>query len=170
LGVASLIRVNAHWQVLPGEGGHIGFAPQDEQQDALCRWLRRRHERVIIEHVVSGSGLAAIHEFLHGETLLPAEVSQRAKRGEAAALASFDLFAAIYGAVAGDYALARMARGGVFLAGGVTAANIDLLQRGSFMAAFTRKGVHSALAAAMPVYIVTEPLLGLYGAASLAMR
>lgn len=168
LGVASLISLNNRWQVLPGEGGHIGFAPQDEQQDGLCRWLRQRHDRVIIEHVVSGGGLAAIHEYLHGQQLEPARVSILAKGGDAQALASFDLFASVYGAVAGDYALARMARGGVFLAGGVTAANIDLLQRGPFMAAFTHKGVHSQLAAAMPVHVITEPMLGLYGAALLA--
>ena len=168
LGVASLIVAEGSWRVLPGEGGHIGFAPQDETQDGLCRWLRERHGRVIIEHVVSGSGLAAIHDYLHGRRLSPAEVAQLAHQGDVQALASFDLFASIYGAVAGDYALARMARGGVFLAGGIAAANLELMQRGPFLKAFSEKGVHSGLAARMPVCIVTEPLLGLYGAAALA--
>lgn len=167
LGVASLIRSEDHWRVLPGEGGHIGFAPQDETQDGLCRWLREQHGRVIIEHVVSGGGLAAIHDYLHGRRLAPAEISQLAYQGDIQALASFDLFASIYGAVAGDYALARAARGGVFLAGGVAAANLDLMQRGPFLKAFGAKGVHSALAACMPVHIITEPLLGLYGATCL---
>jgi glucokinase len=170
LGVASLIRADGQWQVLPGEGGHIGFAPQDEVQDGLCRWLREQHGRVIVEHVVSGNGLAAIHDYLHGRKLLPAEVAQHAYQGDVQALASFDLFASIYGAVVGDYALARMARGGVFLAGGVAGANIELMQRGSFIKAFNAKGVHSELAACMPIHIVTESLLGLYGAACLAMR
>lgn len=168
LGVASLVKFDGKWRVLPGEGGHIGFAPQDEQQDELCRWLQQRHSRVIIEHVVSGTGLASIHTFLHQETLKPADVAAHAKHGQPQALASFDLFASIYGAVAGDYALARMARGGVFLAGGIAAANIELMQRGSFLEAFNAKGGHSGLAAQMPICIVTEPLLGLYGASQLA--
>jgi glucokinase len=168
LGVASLLKREGRWLVLPGEGGHIGFAPQDEQQDGLCRWLRQRHDRVIIEHIVSGSGLAAIHEYLHQQLLTPAEVAHLANQGEARALASFDLFASVYGAVAGDYALARMAREGVFLAGGIAAANLELMRRGSFLKAFNAKGVHSKLAAHMPIHIVTEPLLGLYGAACLA--
>ena len=168
LGVASLLKCEQRWLVLPGEGGHIGFAPQDEQQDGLCRWLRQKHGRVIIEHVVSGGGLAAIHGYLHQQALTPAGIAQLANRGDALALASFDLFASIYGAVAGDYALARMARGGVFLAGGVAGANIDLMRRGSFIKAFNTKGVHSDLAASMPVHIVTEPQLGLYGAACLS--
>ncbi|MDE2599653.1 MAG: glucokinase [Rhodocyclaceae bacterium] len=168
LGVASLIAAAQGWRVLPGEGGHIGFAPQDETQDGLCHWLREQHGRVIIEHVVSGNGLAAIHDYLHGRRLSPADVAQHAQQGDVQALASFDLFASIYGAVAGDYALARMARGGVFLAGGIAAANLDLMQRGPFLKAFNEKGVHSGLAACMPVAIVTEPLLGLYGAALLA--
>lgn len=167
LGVASLILSEGRWRVLPGEGGHIGFAPQDETQDGLCRWLREQHGRVIIEHVVSGGGLAAIHDYLHGRRLAPVEISQLAYQGDIQALASFDLFASIYGAVAGDYALARAARGGVFLAGGVAAANLELMQRGAFLKAFGAKGVHSTLAARMPVHIVTEPLLGLYGAACL---
>lgn len=167
LGVASLILSEGQWRVLPGEGGHIGFAPQDETQDGLCRWLREQHGRVIIEHVVSGGGLAAIHDYLHGRRLAPAEVAQLAHQGDIQALASFDLFASIYGSVAGDYALARAARGGVFLAGGVAAANLDLMQRGPFLKAFAAKGVHSALAARMPVHIITEPLLGLYGATCL---
>lgn len=168
LGVASLILLNGTWQVLPGEGGHIGFAPQNETQDGLCRWLRAQHGRVIIEHVVSGSGLATIHDYLHGRKLAPAEVAQNAQQGDIQALASFDLFASVYGAVAGDYALARMARGGVFLAGGIAAANLELMQRGSFVQAFNAKGVHSRLAERMPIYIVTESLLGLHGAAALA--
>jgi len=170
LGVASLIQLNGSWQVLPGEGGHIGFAPQDETQDGLCRWLRAQHGRVIIEHVVSGSGLAAIHDYLHGRKLTPAEVAQNAQQGDIQALASFDLFASVYGAVAGDYALARMARGGVFLAGGIAAANIELMQRDAFTKAFNAKGVHTKLAERMPIQIVTEPLLGLHGAAALSAQ
>lgn len=170
LGVASLIRIDGQWQVMPGEGGHIGFAPQDATQDGLCRWLRERHGRVIIEHIVSGSGLAAIHDYLHGRQLTPAEVGKSAQQGDIQALASFDLFASIYGAVAGDYALARMARGGVYLAGGVAGANLELMQRGAFLKGFNAKGVHSKLAERMPIHIVTESLLGLHGAAVLAER
>lgn len=170
LGVASLLLINGAWQVLPGEGGHIGFAAQDEVQDGLCRWLREQYGRVIIEHVVSGSGLASIHDYLHGRKLPPAEIAQSAQQGDVQSLASFDLFASVYGAVAGDYALARMARGGVFLAGGVAAANLELMQRGAFIKAFNAKGVHSKLAERMPVHIVTESLLGLHGAAVLAQQ
>lgn len=168
LGVATLIPAHNGWHVLPGEGGHIGFAPQDEQQDALCRWLRARHSRVIIEHVVSGSGLAAIHTFLGGAPLSPEAIAAAARSGNSLARAAFDLFSSIYGAVAGDYALATLARGGVYLAGGIAAANTDLLQSSPFLQAFGAKGVHATLAASMPIHIVREPLLGLHGAAMLA--
>jgi glucokinase len=168
LGVAVLVPNNGGYQVLPGEGGHFGFAPQNEVQDALCRHLRLTHGRVITEHVVSGGGLAAIHAFLHKETLTPAQVAQAAGAGETKALDSFDLFAAAYGAVAGDYALASMSRGGIFLAGGIAAANIKLMQRGAFLDAFRKKGVYADLVSSMPVSILTDPLLGLHGAARLA--
>lgn len=174
LGVALLVRHDQHWQVLPGEGGHIGFAPQDEQQDGLCRWLRQRHGRVIVEHLASGIGLVNIDTFLAEQTSpastprSAAAIAAAARQAEPRARAAFDLFASIYGAVAGDYALAGMARGGVFLAGGVAAANQDLMQRPAFLQAFNAKGAHSDLAQRMPVCIVTEPWLGLHGAAALA--
>ncbi|HTH94281.1 MAG TPA: ROK family protein [Rhodocyclaceae bacterium] len=167
LGVAALIHDGSKWRVLPGEGGHFSFAPQNDVQDALNRHLRTIHGRVIAEHVVSGSGLAAIHAFLHGETLAPVQVSQRANAGDARALASFDLFASAYGTIVGDYALAVMARGGVFLAGGIAAANLDLMRRGPFLDAFRHKEAHSGIMAELPVSVLTEPLLALYGAARL---
>lgn len=173
LGVALLVKQEQGWRVLPGEGGHIGFAPQDEQQDRLCLWLRRLYGRVSNERLVSGAGLAAIYAFLHeqgervADTEEPAAIAARAREGKLLALTAFDLFAAIYGAVAGDLALLALPRGGVYLAGGIAAQNLDLMRRGAFLDAFRAKGRHALLAERMPVHVVTEPLLGLHGAAAL---
>lgn len=169
LGVATLLQHGNSWRVLPGEGGHIGFAPQNEQQDALCGWLRQAHGRVTNELLVSGMGLASIYAFLQGLAIDaprtdPAQIAAAAQNGDALGLAAFDLFASVYGAVAGDLALMLTARGGVFLAGGIAAANLALMQRGAFIQAFNQKAGHSTLTQRMPVHIVTEPNLGLLGA------
>jgi glucokinase len=78
------------------------------------------------------------------------------------------MFAAMYGAFAGDMALTLMARGGVFLAGGVTQKLLPLLREGEFMDAFNAKLEHADLAHKMPVYVATDPEIGLNGAAGLA--
>ncbi len=166
LGMAMLVGD----QVLPSEGGHVGFAPADETQARIRAALQEEHGRVTAERVISGPGLAAIHRILTGETADPAEIAERALDNEASARQTVDIFMAGYGAFAGDMALALMARGGVFLAGGVTQKLLPLLQDGAFMAAFNAKAEHAGLARRMPVHVVTEPEIGLLGAATLARR
>jgi glucokinase len=82
---------------------------------------------------------------------------------------SLDLFLAAYGAFAGDMALACLARGGVFLAGGIAAKLLPVLPQSGFLAAFNAKAEHSAIAGYMPLHIATDPLLGLHGALKLAI-
>jgi glucokinase len=169
LGMAMVLPEAGGWRIVPGEGGHVAFAPADAQQMGLWAFLRERHGRVTWERVVSGPGLAAIHESLTGANLSPKEISTRATAGPGSAEArSLELFLAAYGAFAGDMALACLARGGVFLAGGIAAKLLPLLPQSGFLAAFNAKAEHAAIAARMPVHIATDPLLGLHGALQLA--
>ncbi len=165
LGMAIVLPQGDSWRILPGEGGHVAFAPADEAQAALWAFLNRRHGRVTWERVVSGPGLAAIHESLTGASLSPKEISTRAAANPASAeRRSLDLFLAAYGAFAGDMALACLARGGVFLAGGIAAKLLPLLPQSGFLAAFNAKAEHAAIAARMPIHVAMDPLLGLRGA------
>ena len=168
LGMAILLPSHGSWRVLPGEGGHVGFSPQDETQARIHAALLREHGRVTAERVISGPGLAAIHRILAGEDAAPAAIAARALAAEPTARRSVEAFAAAYGAYAGDLALAVLARGGVYLAGGIAAKILPLLQSGAFVAAFDAKAEHAALAARMPVHVVTDAELGLKGAALLA--
>ncbi|MCK9283488.1 MAG: glucokinase [Rhodocyclaceae bacterium] len=174
LGMATLIPERQGWRVLPGEGGHTGFAPADALQAELWVHLRCRHDRVSYEHIVSGPGLVEIYRFTAGTTADPAlfgavdpaaAVAAEAMQRPGSAREALDLFVAIFGAFAGDMALALMARGGVFVAGGIAARIMPALQSGRFTSAFCAKGGHSALAARMPIAVVTEDDLGLIGAA-----
>ncbi len=165
LGMAIVLPQGESWRVLPGEGGHVAFAPADEQQLALWSFLRARHGRVTWERVVSGPGLAAIHEFIAGVLLPPEEIATRAQaRPDSAEGRSLELFLAAYGAFAGDMALACLPRGGVFLAGGIAAKLLQVLPQSRFLAAFNAKAEHAVLAVRMPVHVATDPLLALHGA------
>jgi len=168
LGMAILVPTASGYRVLPGEGGHCGFSPQDATQARIHAALLAEHGRVTAERVVSGPGLAAIHRILGGATLDPAAIAEQALAGEASAKQSLDVFLTAYGAFAGDMAMACMARGGVFLAGGIAAKILPLMQGGGFVAAFAAKAEHAALAARMPVHVVVDAELGLKGAATLA--
>lgn len=169
LGMALLIPEGMGFRVLPGEGGHVGFSPQDAVQARIHAALLAEHGRVTWERVVSGPGIEAIHRILAGEVLDAATIASQALADpRSPARASLDAFLAAYGAFGGDMALAVAARGGVFLAGGIAAKVLPALREGPFLAAFDAKAEHAALAARMPVHAVIDPDLGLKGAALLA--
>lgn len=169
LGMAVVVPDRGGWRCIPGEGGHIAFAPADDAQAALWASLQERYGRVTWERVVSGSGLTAICEFLGGQSLPPERIVAAARHDPAGSeRRALDLFLAAYGAFAGDMALACLARGGVFLAGGIAAGIADLMERSRFRAVFQDKAEHRDIAARMPIHIVTDPLLGLRGAMAMS--
>lgn len=173
LGVAALVPEGGGWRTIGGEGGHIGFAPADEAQLAVWRHLQRRGGRVTAENVISGPGLAAIYGSLckvsPGTTATePAEVVAAATSGDPMAARALDLFIAAYGAFAGDLALLFMARGGVYLGGGIAPKILPRLQAGGFVRAFRARGAHAGLMPDFPIHVVTNERLGLLGAIAIA--
>lgn len=176
LGQANLVHDGRQWVVVPSEGGHADFAPQDVEQ---CRLLDALHAKygphVSWERLLSGMGLVNIHNFVTGkeqpyDETLPAVIADAAKKADPAAKRTFEIFADIYGAEAGNMALRVLARGGVFLAGGIAGKNIEHFTDGRFIAAFRRKGRFSSLLAEIPVDVIINPAVGLLGAAEMASR
>jgi glucokinase len=175
LGEANLVHDGMKWNVVPSEGGHADFAPQDEEQARLFLNLHARHGHVSWERLLSGMGLLNIHNFLSNQDraydeTLPKEIAKAFADGDPIAARTFAIFVDIYGAEAGNMALRLLARGGVYLAGGVAAKNIDRFTDGKFMDAFLRKGRFQNILAAIPVNLITNPKVGLLGAAEMAMR
>jgi glucokinase len=179
LGVAQCFADPAGYRVEASEGGHIGFAPIDEEQWALARALQAAYAgRVSVERILSGPGIAALYDYCRramGRPTRrerdPAEVTAAALAGDdATALWAMCLFCAIYGQTAGDLALVTRAEGGVYLAGGIAAKILPLLEDGRFIAGFRAKGRFSEWMASLPVHVVLDPDVGLKGAARAARR
>lgn len=157
-------------QVLPTEGGHADFAPQDQEQAALFVQLHERYGHVSWERVLSGMGLVNIFTFLGGEEIDPAEIAERADRGDPRAVRAFEIFVDVYGSEAGNMALHVLARGGVYLAGGIAAKNVHRFTDGRFVEAFLRKGRFRELMETIPVDLITNEQVGLIGAVEGARR
>jgi glucokinase len=186
LGVAILDWDDAVWEVHASEAGHTDFAPIDPLQDQLLLYLRSLFGRVSYERVISGPGLPRILEFLErngGIPRSPALTTAMREGDPARAIAEFalrkqddvavralDLFVRAYGAFAGNMALASLAHGGVYIAGGIAPQIADKLLDGTFTAAFTDKGRFQTLLKATPIYVVMNNQVGLYGALSLASK
>lgn len=188
LGVAWLSSQQGAYQVHPSEGGHMDFAPVDETQCLLLRYLQHRHGHVSYERIVSGPGLISIYEFMRETGLASpsaqllaaldedeedaaAVITRFARHGEEPiARMVVDLFLSIYGAFAGNMALASLPRGGIYVAGGIAAKIAPQMQRGNFMDAFLSKGRFGGLLATLPVHIVLNSDTGLMGANLIAQR
>ncbi len=186
LGEAFLVWNGARYDVVSSEGGHADFAPRDERQIGLLRRLMARYGHVSYERVVSGMGLVEIYEYLRDGCAMPEGRDVRAAidRGEdlgavvgahalagddALSEATIDLFVDAYGAEAGNVALKVVARGGVYLAGGIAPKILAKLTDGKFRGAFIDKGRFRGLMETIPVWVVTHPEVGLLGAAAAAV-
>ena len=174
-------RPGSGYLVVPSEGGHTDFAPRTPREGRLLNHLAGQYGRASWERVLSGAGLHNLYRFLRdgeGMAETPAIAGEMAGHDPAAvitahALAGDDplcretlaLFCALYGAEAGNLALKVLARGGVYLAGGIAGRILPLLEAGEFRAAFQAKGRYTALMESIPTYLITHPQPGLLGAA-----
>ena len=177
LGVAIVTRCGERWQVLPGEGGHVDFAPRTAEQQALLDYLQQQSARVSVEMLLSGPGLERIYEFICTQNgINPGSVRRTAASISSTALIerdplavkTLDLFVEIYGAQAGNLALTSLATGGVFIAGGIAPKILSLLKRGRFIEMFSDKPPMSELLHSMPVRVVLNTRSGLLGAVQVA--
>lgn len=161
-------------EVLPSEGGHVGFAPNDPHELKLLGVLLSRFQRVSAERLLSGPGLENLfwaNRALSGPESLgqdcPApEVARLAAEGDPVALRSVHDFFDILAAFAGDIALLTLATGGVYLSGGVLRHLSGFLDVTRFRARFEQKGRLSGLSKSMPLAWVTHHQPGLLGCAA----
>ncbi|MEW5892022.1 MAG: glucokinase [Pseudomonadota bacterium] len=180
LGVSLCVWNGRRHIPLPSEGGHIGFAPMDTEQDRLLAFLRAEYKRASVERILSGPGIVALYRFrlreagrnpLEPATLLhdklPAAAITRAAldQGEPQAVEAMRLFCRIYGQVAGDLALLGQALGGVFIAGGIAPKILPLLKHAEFLEGFHAKGRFAEWTRGVPVSVVLDEDVGLKGAA-----
>lgn len=183
LGTSLLHWMDGRYIPMPSEGGHTDFAARTDREIEFLQFLRNRFGRAEVEHVLSGPGILNLSDFTHASgrcaTLkaasnspdLPAEVSKAALEGTCdCCVEALDLFVSIYGAVAGNFALAAVTRGGVYIGGGIAPRILPALGKGTFIEAFNAKEPMTGLLRAMSVYVILNPDAGLLGAAVYASR
>jgi glucokinase len=174
-GVSCLARQGEHVVPMATEGGHMGFAPSTDEEVAALQLMWKQSGRVSVERILSGGGLEHLYrtlEQLAGRVtpaLTAAQISAAALRQEAGPTAALTLFCAIFGAVAGDLALAHGARGGVYLAGGIAEKIEPFLMQSPFRQRFEDKGRLSSYVAAIPTQLIVSPDIALLGAARSAV-
>jgi glucokinase len=174
LGVACLVERPEGQVVITSEGGHATLAPTCEQEDRIVEHLRKRFGHVSAERLISGSGLENIYQAiaaLEGLECPPqkaAEITKNALSGQCQlARRSLQAFCAFLGSFAGNVALTFGARGGVYIAGGISPRILDFLIRSEFRKRFEAKGRFQSYLKAIPTSVITHPAAALIGLKSL---
>jgi glucokinase len=186
LGVAGLVHARHCWIPVPGEGGHVDVGPRSPREQAFFPHLEAIEGRISAEQILCGSGLVNIYRAVcavnnvvpalapagmddEEKARQPSRVSAAALDGsDAHAVEALDHFAVLLGRVAGDMGLVFMARGGVYLAGGISEKILPVLKKPAFRAAFEDKAPHSARMREIPVFVVTHPTAALTGLSAFA--
>lgn len=170
----------------PSEGGHVDYAPRNEDEIDLLRFLKQKYNgRISFERVVSGMGMTGIYEFLrevrgmeepawlaeqiseaHDQNSVITELALSAK--SEICVKTLDMFVSAYGAEAGNLALKVLSVGGLYIGGGIAPRILEKLKDGTFMKAFTDKGRLSQLLINMPVRVILESRAAVLGAAAFA--
>lgn len=182
LGQAGLYWDGFRHHPFPCEGGHTDFAPRNELEQELLRYLLKKYEHVSYERILSGPGIRNVYEFLRDTNKeeepawlteqikeasdVPAVISKAALEQKAPICErTMELFVSIYGAETGNCALKFLTVGGIFIGGSIAAKILPLMKRPEFMKAFLAKGRMERLLREMPVRIVLNDDAGILGAA-----
>lgn len=172
------------------EGGHITFAPFDEETRAVAAFMEKRLGTVSgIEPLVSGTGIRNLYHFYEETGRLPEnETWQRiaatpdADRPKQISMASdhdpvaadlMRLFVRMLGRFSSDISALFLPLGGLYLAGGVVQKDLRWLEKDNlFMQYFERNynpNIRPILTQ-IPVYLIKDYSISLLGAAHAATQ
>ena len=173
LGQALIVPAGDGDRVIPTEGGHVAFAPYNDEEIEVLRFVQREHKRVSIERLLSGRGLVNIHRALCAIAGTP-RVSLQADEITRAALTkefpiavrAVEMFCAMLGSAAGDAVLSAGARGGVVLGGGIIPKIREAFLKSAFVERFLDKGRMRDYVASVPIRLITRDGAALVGAAA----
>jgi len=185
LGEAFLIWDGVRYKPCISEGAHVNFGPRTDLEIGLLKYMKKSQDHVTYESVCSGLGIPSIYEYLlttsvknedpvssnelgAAEDLTRAIINMAEQKSPGGGIAEkvLHLFASILGAETGNLVLKTMAKGGVYLAGGIPPRIIPYLDSKVFLNSFFDKGVMAEMMPNVPIQIITNPDTAIIGAAA----
>lgn len=158
------------------EAGHADFAPHTDQQADLWRFVKSRGQFASAELILSGRGFKTVHEFLGPTVKHPGfedptvdqapTITRLGLSGECpVCVATLELWVEVYGSEAGNLAVRSVARGGIYVAGGIAVKILPKMKDGRFVAAAQDKEKMQDFLAKVPIHVVLDEECPLKGAA-----
>ncbi|MEF8847564.1 MAG: glucokinase [Candidatus Thermoplasmatota archaeon] len=166
---------------IPSEGGHADFpAFSDIEQDIVDFVIKsgKTKKPVTYEDLLSGKGIERIYSFLREKNkdynskfteeiddskVKPYLISKYRKKDEVCRK-TFDLFTRFYARCAKNFVLDTMSTGGLYLAGGIAEKNPEIFEKQIFIEEFEKAYQRSDLLKKIPIYVITNYEVSLYGA------
>jgi glucokinase len=148
---------------MPSEGGHaiFPFLGREELKFQQFAISEVGLTQVTGDDILSGRGLSLLHQYLTGKVLNPATISREISPDSETA----QWFSLFYGRACRNYALTVLALGGLFISGGLAAKNPYLVDCDTFKAEFTNSATKGNLLADIPIFLIEDSGIGLWGAA-----
>lgn len=172
LGAAVRLPGNQGTRVLATEAGQMDLAPGTAREREVLARLAPDDGYVPYERILSGPGLLTLYTTLRAlrgqpsNLATPEAVTAAAcADGDPDAVETVEIFCALLGGFVGNLAMAFVADGGVYLAGGVLPEIAELLQRSHFVDRFLSKGGMREFLLRVPVRLIEHGRHGVLGAA-----
>ena len=169
LGMAAWIGSRGDGRTMTGEGGHISIAGRNTFEDQIIARLRERFGHCSAERVLSGPGIVALHQAIHGDSVAaPEDIT--ANLADEKCAATMQQFFRFLGSIAAELALITGAFGGVYIAGGIVPALVDDIAASEFRERFEDKNRYRKYMQRIPTYVITDPVPGLRGLTAMLAR
>ena len=193
LGISFASQHDSQYVVYHTEGGHTSFAPADDLQIEILKYLRKKYNiDISAERLLSGSGIVDIYHYYrdinpfnyieneHLKKNLEDKDKDASKEITTFALMhpddqmsvkTVETFVKIYGSKTGDVAFSLLPHGGIYVVGNI-ATNILTNHPFAhiFVKSFRNKDKTSYILKDFPVWVVTSTEVGLQGAENYAFK
>ncbi|MCK5632141.1 glucokinase [bacterium] len=169
---------------MPSEGGHADFSAQTQEELDLITFIQQTEHRncnISWEDVLSGNGINRIYKFfsqqgnnknihkkIKDNGLHPDKIFAN-KDLDAYSKKTYELYAKLYARCIKNFALEALALGGIYIAGGIASKNLELFKQKLFINEFLNCGKQAGLLKNIPIYVIADYNVSLYGAAQFMM-
>jgi len=167
------------------ERGHTDLPVSDSVEYELAQFAKDQRggeAPADWEDILSGRGLVNIYDFILEMEMLDRnewtkEIEEADDRAAAISKHSkecpicrkaLEIFVRFYARTARAFALTLLSRGGLYIAGGIAAKNLDFFTDGGFMKEFEINHCYHELLKEFPVFIIKNYNISLYGCGNVA--
>lgn len=169
------------------EGGFSDFPVHNEFELQLLKFTKNRKkikEPISCEESISGKGIESIYLFLRNTKKFnttkytneidkakdKAPLIMKYKKKDKTCRETFNLYVKFYARCAKNFVLDSLARGGLYITGGIAPKNKEILTNKKFIKEFEKVNKQPQILKKVPIYLILNYNIGLYGAAYAAMK